>query len=218
MAKKDSHSFGVIGLGQFGTAVATALAEAGYHVLVVDNDESKLSAIQDKVAHAALVHANDRETLEETGIGNCSTVINCIGVNLEASILCTLNLVEMGVPHVVSKAISTDHGKILSMIGADVVFPERESALRLVRTLTGSSVVERIELGGNYAIVELHLPERYVDRAIIDTDIRRKYHLNIIALTRSGETTADIRAETLLQKDDLIAVVGRVEDIRRFSK
>ena len=218
MAKRDSNLFGVIGLGQFGQSVTYALADAGYDVLVIDNDEDKLNKVQDRVEHAALVSRNDRETLEEAGVGNCSTVIVCIGENVEASILCTLNLVEMGVPRVIAKAISDDHGKILTKIGASVVFPERESALRLVRTLTSSSVVERIELGGNYAILEIRLPERYEGKQVVNTDIRSKYHLNIIALTRGGVTTADIRPDTRLYENDLVAVVGTVDDIRRFSK
>lgn len=110
---KSTIPFGVIGLGRFGFALAETLADMGKDVLVLDSNEDKINQIQDKVGNALVTPHLDKATLKEAGIQNCETVIVCIGEQIEISILTTLNVIELGVPRVISKAISAEHGKIL---------------------------------------------------------------------------------------------------------
>ena len=119
---KSTIAFGVIGLGRFGFSLAETLADNGKEVLVLDNNESKVRQIQDKVQQAFVITQPDKSTLEEAGIQNCGTVIVCIGEHVEASILTTLNVIELGVPRVIAKAISAEHGRVLQKIGAEVVY------------------------------------------------------------------------------------------------
>ncbi|MEG1500689.1 MAG: TrkA family potassium uptake protein, partial [Clostridiales bacterium] len=130
--------FGIIGLGRFGLALAETLARMGKEIVVLDSHEDKIKMVQDKVSYGFVAKRLDKATLSEAGIQNCQTVIICIGEEVEASILATLNVIELGVPQVIAKAISYDHGKVLSKIGAKVVYPERDMAVRLANMLTCS--------------------------------------------------------------------------------
>ena len=114
MAKnKDSASYGIIGLGRFGTALAKSLAAAGKDVMIIDSSEAKVRELRQYTEHAFVAHDLGRETLEEAGIQNCDTVVVCIGEKIDTSILTTLNVVSLGVPNVIAKAISEDQGAVL---------------------------------------------------------------------------------------------------------
>ena len=112
MAKnKDSASYGIIGLGRFGTALAKSLAAAGKDVMIIDSSEAKVRELRQYTEHAFVAHDLGRETLEEAGIQNCDTVVVCIGEKIDTSILTTLNVVSLGVPNVIAKAISERYWK-----------------------------------------------------------------------------------------------------------
>lgn len=116
-------AYGVIGLGRFGYALATELAGSGAELLVIDKDEDKVREIREYTENAVVVNTLDKKTLTETGIQNCDVAIVCIGENMESSILTTLNLVAIGIPLVIAKATSAEHGEILEKLGAEVVYP-----------------------------------------------------------------------------------------------
>lgn len=122
-------AYGVIGLGRFGYALATELAGSGAELLVIDKDEDKVREIREYTENAVVVNTLDKKTLTETGIQNCDVAIVCIGENMESSILTTLNLVAIGIPLVIAKATSAEHGEILEKLGAEVVYPERDMAI-----------------------------------------------------------------------------------------
>ena len=113
MKNTKSSTFGVIGLGRFGTALAMSLSEAGKDVIVVDCNEEKVRELRHYTEYAFVTDNLSKEALQEIGIQNCDTVIVCIGEKIDISILTTLNVVSLGVPHVISKAISSDHGTVL---------------------------------------------------------------------------------------------------------
>lgn len=152
---KHTIPYGVIGLGRFGYALAETLAKSGTEVLVLDSNEEKIREIQGIVEQAFVVPHMTKAALEETGIQNCKTVIVCIGETIEVSILVTLNVIELGVERVISKAISADHGKVLNRIGAEVVFPEKDRAVRLAKTLITSKIVDYLEISDEFEISEL---------------------------------------------------------------
>ncbi len=133
--KGTSASFGVIGLGRFGSALVECLASSGKEVIAVDKDEAKVKEARRFTDYAMVVEALDRESLEEAGMQNCDTVVICIGEQVDVSILATMTALKMNVPHVIAKANSLIHGEVLKQLGARVVYPERDMAVRLGKGL-----------------------------------------------------------------------------------
>jgi trk system potassium uptake protein TrkA len=215
---KSTIEFGIIGLGRFGFALAETLSDNGKEVLVLDNNEGKIKQIQDKVQQAFVVAQLDKQTLEEAGIQNCDTVIVCIGEHIEASILTTLNVIELGVPRVIAKAISTEHGRVLQKIGAEVVYPEKDRAVRLANSLTTLRALDYIDISNHYAISEIKLTEKFQGKTILDLNLRKKFGLNIIAIVRGNETIVEVTPDFQLHSSDLVAVVGTKDSIIKFEQ
>lgn len=217
MRHKQLKSYGVIGLGRFGMALAIKLAKAGAEVIGVDNDETKVKAMRAYTEHAFVVADLNVETLRETGIQNCDTVIVCIGEKIDASILTTLHVVQLGVKNVISKATTDDQGSLLAIIGAQVVFPERDMAERLASKLVSTNVMDYISISEEVDISEIRIGENYHGQTIRSLDFRKRFSLNVIALVRGGETIIEIDPDAVLQGDDVIAVIGKKENIARFE-
>lgn len=218
MKHKSIIEFGIIGLGRFGLALAKTLGDEGKEVLVIDNNESKIKQIRNVTENAFVVENLDKETLEEIGIQNCETVIVCIGEKIDTSILTTLNVISMGVPRVISKAISAEHGSVLERIGAEVIFPERDMAIRLANRLVSSRALDFITLNDDITVSELKLTSKISGKTVVESNIRKKFKLNIIAIEQSGKTQIDITADSMLNEDDLIVVVGKRENIKSFEE
>jgi trk system potassium uptake protein TrkA len=214
---KPSIEFGIIGLGRFGFSLATTLAEAKREVLVLDSSESKIRQIRHLTDNAFVVGDLSKEALEEAGIRNCETVVICIGEKIDVSILTTLNVISMGVPRVLAKAISLEQGKILEKIGAEVIYPEHDMALRLANRLLSSRVMDYIVLNDDITITELRLTARISRKTVLQADIRKRYRLNIIALEHENKTTTDITPDLVLYENDVLVVVGKKDDIKRFE-
>lgn len=210
--------FGIIGLGRFGTALAKSLAEAGKEVLVIDNSEIKIKNIRSYTENAFVVDDLSKEALEETGIQNCDTVIVCIGEKIDVSILTTLNVINMGVRRVISKAFSYEQGLILKKIGAEVVYPENDMAIRLARKLTSTSILETIELMDDIEISEIKLSARISNKSILDSKIRQRFNINIIVHEHNGEIKIDILPSDILHEGDMIVVVGQKKNIAKFEE
>ena len=214
---KQSIEFGVIGLGRFGFSLASTLAEAKREVLVLDGNENKIKQIRHLTENALVVDDLSKETLLQTGIQYCETVIICIGEKVDVSILTTLNVISMGVPRVIAKAISIEQGHVLKKIGAEVIYPERDMALRLANRLLSSRVMDYITLNDDVTISELKLTSKIAGQTVLQANIRRKFKLNIIALEHEHKTTIDIIPDMVLNEDDIMVVVGKKEHIKRFE-
>ncbi|NLK74731.1 MAG: TrkA family potassium uptake protein [Clostridiales bacterium] len=214
---KNIMEFGIIGLGRFGFALAKSLAEAGKDVMVVDNNENKIKNIRNYVDNAFVVGTLDQETLMDAGIQNCDTVIVCIGESIEVSILTTLFVINIGVPRVISKATSTEHGIILDKIGAEVIYPERDMAIRLAHRLTNPSILETMELTGDISISELKLTSKIAGKTILQANLRQKYKLNIIALEREGNTIIELTPDMVMEENDNMVVIGKKDNINKFE-
>lgn len=213
MRIKKTASYGVIGLGRFGLALARTLAEAGKDVLVIDNNEAKIRDVRRYTESAFVAKDLSKETLEEAGIHNCDTVIVCIGEKIDVSILTTLNVVSLGVPNVIAKAISYEQGKVLEKIGANVVYPEHDSAVRLAKKLVSRSVLEYIPLGYDIQIAELKVTKYYAGMDVMKLNLRQKFGLNIIAIEREGIITTEIKPEFVFNENDTIVAIGKDENI-----
>lgn len=214
---KSIIEFGIIGLGRFGYSLAMSLAEANRQVLVLDSSENKIKQIRHLTENAFVVSDLSKEALEEAGIQNCETVIIGIGEQIDVSILTTLNVISMGVPRVIAKAISLEQGKILEKIGAEVIYPERDMAFRLANRLLSSRVMDYITLNDDITITELRLSSRLSGQTVQQAGIRKKFNLNIIALQHENKTTTDITPDLKLYENDILVVVGKKDHINRFE-
>ena len=218
MKNWQSSTFGVIGLGRFGTALAKTLAEAEKEVIVVDCNEEKVRELRHYTEYAYVTDNLSKDTLQEIGIQNCGTVIVCIGEKIDTSILTTLNVVSLGVPHVIAKAISSDQGAVLEKIGAEVVYPERDMALRLgKRLIANNNFLDFITLSNGVEIQQVPVTDRIVGVSIERLNVRKKYGLNIIAIESDGNTEIEIAPEYRIRKDDILVVIGKMDNICKFE-
>lgn len=216
-SNRSPIEFGIIGLGRFGYALAETLASAGKEVMVIDNNEETIKQIRGIVQEAFVAGALTSEVLEETGIQNCETVVVCIGEKVDTSILTTLHVINMGVPRVIAKAFSPDQGKVLEKLGAEVIYPERDMAIRLANRLVYSKALDFIELNGDITVSEIQVTEKLIGKTIADIDVRKNFNLNIIALEHGNLTTIEVSPDTVLKEGDAIVVIGRKDQISRFE-
>lgn len=219
MKKKNSDiSFGVIGLGRFGSALVKTLAEAGKEVIAIDKDEQRVKAVRKYTDFAFVVDNLNQETLEETGIQNCGTVTICIGEALDVSILTTMLVIRMGIPNVISKANSQEHGEVLKQLGATVVYPESDMAVRIGKRLISGNLIDYIALDGDVEVRRIQVGGVLLGHTIQELDVRRTYGINIIAIERNHQTTVDFSPQYCFQEGDIVAVIGKVDKIDRFEQ
>lgn len=222
--------FAVIGLGNFGRSVALTLAEKGGQVLVIDKDEERIQDVSEKVTYAVKADASDEKVLKSLDIKNIDVAIVSVGDSMEASIMISLLLREMGVKMIVTKALNSLHGKVLRKIGVDrVIFPERDIGAKVAESLISPNIYEYIELSPDYSIVEIVSPKSFAGKTLKLLDIRKTYKVTIIAIKRktpevtdSGETQfkEDVNVtpfpEDEIESGDILVVVGADKDINKF--
>lgn len=212
-------TFVVIGLGRFGSAVATELCSLGHQVLAIDGSEERVQAVVNQVTHAVSGDARDPAVLRALGVRNYDCAIVAVGDDIGNSTLITLNLKEMGLKEVICKAQSHVHRKVLQKIGADrVIFPEHEMGVKLAQSLSSCNILNFIELSDDYGIVEITPPKSWQGHSISQLDVRAQYKVNIIAVHSgaSGQMTVAPGAKYILQPDDVVVTLGRNEDISRL--
>ena len=217
--RKDNKQYAVIGLGRFGRAVCSTLHSLGYDVLGTDVDEKRVAQVltDQIVGHALELDSTEPSALKEAGIFEFDTVIVAIGNYLQESIITTLNLKEGGVPHVVAKASSEVHGKVLTRVGADhVVYPEHEAGCALARSLTRPAILDRFELDPHNSIVEAIVPKEFDGKTIYDLQLRTRYGLNLLAVCNDGTFEVNPNPNRRLQKGEIMVVIGSNKDLDRL--
>ena len=212
---KEKGTFGVIGLGRFGSALAQGLAASGAEVIVADQVESKVNEARAYTEFAYVIHNLSKQNLEDVGFGTCDAVIICIGA-LDVSLLTAMNLLALGVKRVMAKAVSREHGQLLEKIGAEMVFQERDMGARLAQRLTGSSLMDYIRLNNEMDIAECPVPRKLVGVRITDSNLRQKYGINVVAIQSGSKITTHIEPGYPFKKTDSLVILGRSEDILRF--
>lgn len=219
MKKKNSDiSFGVIGLGRFGSALVKTLAEAGKEVIAIDKDEQRVKAVRKHTDFAFVVDNLNQETLEETGIQNCGTVTICIGEALDVSILTTMLVIRMGIPNVISKANSQEHGEVLKQLGAMVVYPESDMAVRIGKRLISDSLIDYISLDDNVEVRRIAVGGAMVGHSILELNIRNAYGINVIAVERDHQTDVEFPPQYVFREGDIVAVIGKEDKIDNFER
>ena len=215
--KKEKLSYGIVGLGRFGYALAVDLAQSGADIMVIDRDEEKVRELREYTENALVVNTLDKKSLMETGIQNCDVGIVCIGEHMESSILTTLNLVSLGVPQVITKATSAEHGEILAKLGAEVVYPERDMALRLANRLETARVLDFIQLSESINISKRMVPEKFIGKTVLELNIRARFGLNIIAVENSGEVVDVVGPDYTFRAGDVMIISGSRDDLLRLN-
>lgn len=225
--------FVVIGAGQFGRSVALTLSQKGFSVLLIDNNFDKIQEISDTVTKALQLDATDEKGMRALGLKNYDGAVVAIGrQSLEDSVLVTMMLKEMGIGNVTAKATNEAHGRILTRVGADkVVFPERDMGIRLANNLIGSSIMDHMVLVPGYGVAEIRPSKEFIGKSIIDSQIKSKYGIQIIAIKTMQPNIDDIGesileekiniapdADTKIDNNDILLVLGKEDDIDKFKR
>ncbi len=215
--KKEKNTYGIIGLGRFGYALAMELAMSGADMIILDRDEEKLKELREYTENAFVVKNLDKKTLEDTGIHHCDIVVLCISQQLDTSILTTLNLVELGVKKVIAKSASFEHGKILEKLGAEIVYPERDMAIRLAHRLETTRVLDYIQLSEKLNISKLIAPTLLIGKTVQQANLRSEYGVNIIAIENNGNLNETVLPNYVFSEGDILFVSGSKDSIERLS-
>lgn len=211
--------FVVIGCGRFGTSVAKTLYNQGHDVLAIDKDEEIVQEISDSVTYAAQADVEDEYALKALGIRNFDVAVVSIGSDIQASIMATLIVKELGVKTVVAKAQNDVHAKVLYKIGADkVVFPERDMGVRLAHNLVSSSVIDYIEFDPDYSIVEIAAIKEWEYKTLSELRLPSKYGINVIAIKQKGGLNISPSAEDSINPGDILVVIGSHANLTNLEK
>jgi trk system potassium uptake protein TrkA len=213
--------FVVIGLGNFGFSVASRLAQIGHEVLAIDADEARIDCIKDHVTQAITADAKNKETLKDLVSNAVDAVVVGLGDSIEASVLCVLYLKEFGVKRIIAKASSDDHGRILESIGtSEVIYPERDAALRLAEKLNApTSVLDYIELSPDYSIVDVATPDDFVGKTLKQLQLPKKQGILVIAVRNVLKNDIQLLppADYKFEPDSIITVIGRYADLNKLT-
>lgn len=210
-------AYGVIGLNNFGRELAISLIKQGREVIVADTDEELVSEMREYTENAYIVKGYDKKTLQQTGIHNCDVAISCISDKTDTCILTAMHLVSFGIPRVIVQTSSEDEAEVLTKLGAEVIFPERDMAVRLARRLEPTEIINYIELSENIDISKVSVPEALVGKTVMEANIRRVYGLNIIALEIGNEIETNIDINHVFSADEKLIVIGDKEKIDKFE-
>jgi len=208
--------FAIIGLGSFGSYLARTLYEKGHDVLVIDKDKDKIEEAKDFSTQAVWMDSADKDSLQALGVQDMDVVVVSLGPEMEPSILTVLYLHELGVNKILAKALSVDHGKILEAIGAtEVIYPERDMAIRLAQRLSSRNVLEYLPLAENISIQEIVPPEAFIGKKLKDLDLTNKYRIQVIAVRQLvPEKLIFIPGADFVIKDsDVLVVMGEESNV-----
>lgn len=218
MPNHKSRSFAVIGLGTFGTTVATELARFGNHVLGIDTVERNVANLADQLAEAVIADGRDEQALREAGVANYDVAVVAIGEELEANIICTMNVKLLGVKTVWVKAMTRTHHRILAKLGADrVIHPEQEVGRHVAQKLHNPLVRDYISLGNGFHVVDFRVPKSLDGRRVAEVRLREKFELRPLGVMRGGEYFGCDGEGPELRADDKLLLLGRRENLRRFG-
>ncbi|MCM3739877.1 TrkA family potassium uptake protein [Oceanobacillus luteolus] len=214
-----SKDFAVIGLGRFGGSICRELSKEGKQVLAIDSDEMKVNEFKNIVSHAVILDSTDEESLKEIGIQNFEHVIVAIGENLQASILTTVILTDLGVERITVKAQNDYHEKILRKLGVNrIVHPEREMGRRIAHNVISNNILDYLDLSDDHSIVEVKAGVKMIGKSLLELNIRAKYGCNVVAIKRGEEIEVTPNPEYIFAHGDVLLVVGKDKDINRFER
>ena len=215
MANKQ---FVVLGLGRFGHSVAKTLYALGNDVLAIDMDGDLVQEMSDSVTHAVQLDATDENALRSLGLRNFDVAVVTIGSNIQASVMATLLVKELGVKYIIAKGHSDLHAKVLYKIGADrVVLPEKDMGVRVAHNLVSASIVDYIELSPDYSIMEIQALDEWDGKTLDELRLRSKYGINVMAIKNGDEINLTPSAQDKVNAKDVIVAIGSAEDLSKLE-
>ncbi len=212
--------YAVIGLGRFGSTLVRSLYQAGHEVLAMDINPDLVQTLRDDSTQAVALDARDKTQLKGLGLRDVDWAIVSVGEHLEASTLACFYLKEMGV-RVVARAGSADHGKILAVLGVDeVIYPERDMALRLADRLSHPNLLDYVPLGPEYSIMEVAVPDSFIGKSLQELQIRNRYRIQVVAIRDALTDTLNVvpQGDDVLKDSDVLVVLGARDDLDRFRE
>lgn len=216
--KKKKISYGIIGLGRFGTALAYGLASKGAEIMVADRDANKITEMREITENAFIVNSLEKKTLSDMGFQNCDVVMVCMASAIDVSILTVMKLQSIGVKRIIAKANSFEHGEILQKLGAEIVFPEQDMAIRLANRLEMGEGMDFIELSDSVKVAKFNVPQEFVDKTVLEVNVRAKFGLNIIAIENNGEVLDVITPNYAFRPNDMLYLCGSKKAITSISE
>lgn len=214
-----SGDFAVIGLGQFGRAVALRLVEQGEAVLAIDMDPERAKGVEEIVDAVVIADATDEGVLAELGLERMSCIVVAMGVKAkDTSIMVTALLRQRGVRRVVTRATSDLHARVLLAVGAhEVVNPEQEMGSRLAHHLANPHVVDQFTLGHDLVVAEIEAPETFVGRSLRALNVRGRWKSTVMLIRRNGHVLSTIDPDDPIVSGDVLVVLGSQRAIRQFA-
>jgi len=209
----------IVGLGRFGASLATTFSSMGHDVLAIDDDEKKVQAISAQVTHAVQADATDEAVLKELGVSNFDVAIVTMGEAIQNSVLSTILLKKLGVPHVIARAENDLHGSILDKIGADkVVFPEREMGIRVAHGLTLRDVQDYIPVAPSYGVAKLEALSGFVGKTLSELEFGRgaKWGLAVLLIRRGNGVIVTPDRTEVVREGDILIVSGSDDKLEQF--
>jgi len=216
-----ADKFAVIGLGQFGSAIAKKLAEKGAEILAIDSDPDKVESIRDYVTYGVTLDATSRPPLESQNIADMDAVVVSIGQNFECTMLTVVQLQSLGVKRLMARAQGETQRRILTKLGVEeILSPEEEVGKNVAERLLTPGMLMAVQLPDNYEIVEVEAPKSTVGRSLEDIGLTKKYKLSLITLLRKTNGDHHILGvpedDTVVEPNDLMVVFGTTKDVERF--
>ncbi|WP_265455591.1 potassium channel family protein [Enterococcus sp. HY326] len=215
------QNFAIIGLGRFGGSICRTLIEAGMEVLAIDSNEDRVNEYMNIATHAVVANAQDEMTLRSLGIRNFDCVVVAIGEDIQASILATLMVKELGVPNVLAKAVNDYHARVLEKIGADkVVHPERDMGERIAHQLVSKNILDYLELSDKFTLAEIHVEnEKFYNKSLMELNFRQHFGLTVVAIRRkNGQVVVSPAADEIVQQADNLLVIGETDDVEYLDE
>lgn len=215
------QNYAIIGLGRFGGSICRTLVESGQEVLVIDSNEERVNEYMNIATHAVVGNAQDESTLRSLGIRNFDHVIVAIGEDIQASILVTLMVKEMGVPNVLAKAQNEYHAKVLERVGADrVVHPERDMGVRIAHNLVSRNILDFIELSEEFSLAEIKVSNpKFFNKSLIEVNFRQRFGLTVVAIRRAdGQVVVSPPANEIVCENDNLLVIGSTVNVDNLDE
>jgi len=213
------NQFVIIGLGRFGSSLGRELVRLGYEVLGVDRDEEKVQELASVLTHTIMADATEEEVLRSVGARNFDCGVVAIGDDIQASILATILLKELGVKKVVAKAVSDLHGRVLERMGVDrIIYPERDMGVRVAHQLVSPNLLDYIELSKKYTIAEVAVPQCWSGKSLEDVDLRGKFGCSIVAINKPKGIIIAPAAKDILSSEDVMVLIGTNDQIEQCQE
>ena len=206
----------VVGLGRFGSSVADTFERLGHEVLAVEEDAELVQEWSGRLTHVVEADATSEEAMRQLGAQDFSVAVVALG-RVEASVLCTSVLVDLGVNEIWAKSQGRQHSRILERVGArHVLVPEFESGQRVAHLLTGR-LIDFIEFDDGFAIAKITAPREAHGRSLAEAALRSKYGVTVVGVKSLTQDFTHAQPDTRVAPGDLLIVSGRTDLVEKFA-